>query len=115
MYEQTVPLQHHRLTFIFTASFGREGAEPSCGNAFNNAINYQGWLQNSLVPRPRPALPYCKRRKAGRGLGTRLAQKETKHCAGFVASQNQEKEKFLSLTIPLPLSSSYTGSSTGFL
>ena len=30
---------------------------------------------HSLIPRPRPAfrcLPYCKRRKAGRGLGTRL-------------------------------------------
>ena len=29
-------------------------------------------LVASLVPRPRPALQYCKRRKAGRGLGTRL-------------------------------------------
>ena len=33
------------------------------------------WVAASLVPRPRPAFhrfPYCKRRKAGRGLGTRL-------------------------------------------
>ena len=34
-------------------------------------------LSCGLVPRPRPAFPYCKRRKAGRSLGTRI------HCAAF--------------------------------
>ena len=41
---------------------------PSLYPYVTHVINY---------PRPSPAFPYCKRRKAGRGLGTRLANNST--------------------------------------
>ena len=53
----------HKLTRFF----------PMCKHFIEKTIHT--WKSSSLVPRPRPAfcrLQYCKRRKAGRGLGTRL-------------------------------------------
>ena len=41
--------------------------------------------RSSLVPRPRPAFRrYCKRRKAGRGLGTRLRRSVSRLAPWFV-------------------------------
>ena len=61
----------HKLTRFF----------PMCKHFIEKTIHT--WKSSSLVPRPRPAfrrlqypaflrLQYCKRRKAGRGLETRL-------------------------------------------